>query len=63
MVATLEIAPAHASDYWLGDRDVSRMKVPHKRETGTAVEPQQKIDLARSTANHSPRGGNGERYR
>lgn len=44
-IATLEIAPAHASDGWLLTVVVENESAPRLTEKGTAVEPEQKIDL------------------
>jgi hypothetical protein len=44
-IATLEIAPAHASDGWLLTVVVENESAPHLPEKGTAVEPEQRIDL------------------
>jgi len=44
-IATLEIAPAHASDGWLLTVVVENEAGPHMPEKGTAVEPEQEIDL------------------
>jgi hypothetical protein len=44
-IATLEIAPAHASDGWLLTVEVENESGPHISDTGTAVEPEQGIDL------------------
>jgi hypothetical protein len=44
-IATLEIAPAHASDGWLLTVVVENESAPYLPEKGTAVEPEQKIDL------------------
>jgi hypothetical protein len=44
-IATLEIAPAHASDGWLLTVVVETESAPHVPEKSTAVEPEQKIDL------------------
>lgn len=44
-IATLEIAPAHASDGWLLTVVVENESAPRLPEKGTAVEPEQKIDL------------------
>jgi len=44
-IATLEIAPAHASDGWLLTVVVENEAGPHIREKGAAAEPEQGIDL------------------
>ena len=44
-IATLEIAPAHASDGWLLTVVVENEAGPHIPGKGTAVEPEQEIDL------------------
>jgi hypothetical protein len=44
-IATLEIAPAHASDGWLLTVEVENEAGPHISDTGTAVETEQGIDL------------------
>lgn len=44
-IATLEIAPAHANDGWLLTVVVENEAAPHIPEKGTAVEPEQKIDI------------------
>jgi hypothetical protein len=45
-IATLEIAPAHASDGWLLTVVVENEAAPHMPERATRIAPEENIDLA-----------------